>query len=967
MNHKLVHRLIALLVFLISAVQFFTTAQVSVSFWDPGELSAAAYALEVPHPPGGPLFSLVGHFFYMLPIPGDPGYRMNCVSALSSAFSVLFLYLVAVRLIRIYKRREPSGTLDALGTYLSAAIGALSLSFCGTFWFNGTESNYFAASTFLFSAVTWLLLCWYESSDKPGSWKYFIIIAYLVGLAAGIHLMSVLTMFIVIFVMVLKRYVTDEAHSKKTAYIFAGHAALILLIALAMWGNQTSPQPPSPEEIADYDTKFKVIIALVSIGYMGIFWKQVFNKSSIYLPVVAGAVGLAIIYPGIIKKLPSLVLLIAGDNSTSGLIVLFILLAALAWAVRWAIRNDKIVLAVATVGAMCAIVGVTTYTMTIIRANQHPPMNENDPNSFSRLITYLNREQYGDFPTFKRRWSAEPQHQTTWSNYSSDLDFFWRYQMDHMFNRYVEWNFIGRTEYQQDAGVDWKQLYGIPFFIGLFGLYFHFRKDWKMASAFLLLFIMMGYLTAFYQNQQEWQPRDRDYFYAGAYFVFALWIALGIRGILDLAQERLKPSLLAPAFAAVLAVGAIFAPVRMFQTNYYTHDRSKNWLPWDYSYNLLQSCKPNAILFTNGDNDTFPLWYLQDVEGIRRDVRIVNLSLVNTEWYIKQLKNETPYGTAKIKMSLSDDQIDRLQPIRWKPTKLTLSVPRQVVLQEVGGMSGVVDTAVYNSGAITFTMPSTLQFGDVSAIRVQDIMVREIIQYNAWERPIYFANTCGDDTKIGLGDYVKIEGYAGRLVPQRRPPSTNPMLHYYLDDDLMRKNLLDNPPAIAKTYQTGFLFRGLNDKSVFYDENEERMAVNSRGAFMMLATSYLYGKGDKAMCVNVLHRLNDVLPRSVIKLGYRESYQTALIYNDAGDTASFRALAQETEATVLDRINQNPSDLNEINVLYQIMTDMYERTHQYKKAADLLEGLLKTYPDDPTLKREIERYRSLEQVSKPAK
>ncbi|HUN66590.1 MAG TPA: DUF2723 domain-containing protein [Bacteroidota bacterium] len=963
MNKKLLHRLFAFGVFLASAIQFFSTAQPSVSFWDPGELSAAAYALEVPHPPGGPLFSLVGHFFYMLPLPGSPGFRMNTVSVLSSAFSVLMLYLVAVRLIRLYKKHDPETTLEALGTYGSAAIGALALSFCDTFWFNGVEANYFAASTLLFSLVTWLMLVWYEAADQPGSWKYVLMIAYLVGLSAGVHLMSVLTIFTVVLLIMFRRTIEDEEHCKKTWYIFLGHVAILLTLSMMMWANETSAQPPSQEDIDSYETKFKIILALVSAVYMGIFWKRIFNRNSYYLSLGVAGIGLTLVYPGIIKKLPSFIRLVAGDNSMMGVIVLLAVLGVLSYISIVARRSGRIALAVAALGAVMAICGVTTYTTTIIRANQHPAMNENDPNSFNRLVTYLNREQYGDFPTFKRRWSGEPQHQTTWTNYSSDLDFFWRYQMNHMFTRYVAWNYIGRESFDQDTGVDWKQLYGIPFFFGLLGLYFHFRNDWKIASVFLILFILMGYLTAFYQNQQEWQPRERDYFYAGAYFVFALWIALGIRGVLDQIAARLKsPGQVTAGFAGFLALAAIFIPVREFQTNYFTHDRSRNWLPWDYSYNLLQTCKPDAILFTNGDNDTFPLWYLQDVEGIRRDVRIVNLSLVNTEWYIRQLKHETPYNSKKINITLSDDYITRIQPMQWKAQTMTLSVPQSAVTGEAHNFNGILDSSVIAKGSITFTMQPTLQYGDISAIRVQDMMVREIVMNNAWQRPIYFANTCSEDTKIGLSDYIRIEGYAGRLVPFRKP--ADPNIHYYIDEESMRRNLLQDPPAISKTYQPGFIFRGLADKSIFFDQNEARMAENSRGAFMMLATDYLYAANNRNLCLATLKRADQVIAPSVVKMDFNQQYQMALFYNEAGDHQRYLDMSKEIEQQLTARVNNHPADNNEAVRDYEILKDIYEQTGQYAKVLEVLEALRVSYPDDPGLKREIDRFKILNSQQK---
>ena len=292
-----------------------------------------------------------------------------------------------------------------------------------------------------------------------------------------------------------------------------------------------------------------------------------------------------------------------------------------------------------------ALIGFTTFAMVIIRSNQNPPMNENEPNTFTELVSYLNREQYGDFPIFKRRFATEPHQQIVYTGYNSDLDFFWRYQMNHMMTRYWLWNYAGREGWNQDDGANIApfnqvgnifgkifnihfegnakdSLFAIPFILGLLGIYFHFKKDWKMASVFMIMFILMGYLTAFYQNQQQPQPRERDYFYVGGFFVFSIWIAIAIRALVDIAQEKVKSDALKKtAVVGVLTLGIILVPIKMFSANYYTHDRSKNWIPWDYSYNLLQSCAPNGVLFTNGDNDTFPVWYLQDVEGVRRDVK----------------------------------------------------------------------------------------------------------------------------------------------------------------------------------------------------------------------------------------------------------------------------------------------------------------------------------------------------------
>ncbi len=242
-----------------------------------------------------------------------------------------------------------------------------------------------------------------------------------------------------------------------------------------------------------------------------------------------------------------------------------------------------------------------------------------------------------------------------------------------------------------------------------------------------------------------------------------------MQGLIDLVRAKIKDeSFKKSVVVAILILGVFFVPVRMVWANYFTHDRSRNWVPWDYSYNLLQSCDPNAVLFTNGDNDTFPLWYLQDVEGVRRDVKVANLSLLNTSWYIKQLKNNDPYHVGKVNMNLTDAQIEQLQPIRWTPQDITVPLPGYQtgnISKDLKERYDIQDSSVLKQGYIKFKMDNTLTFGKVTAIRVQDIMVKEIIEANKWQRPIYFAVTCSRDSKIGLDDYLRMEGMALKACP----------------------------------------------------------------------------------------------------------------------------------------------------------------------------------------------------------
>ena len=360
MTHKLLHRSVAAVVFVISAIQFFITAQPTVSFWDPGELSAAAYMLQVPHPPGGPLFSLVGRFFYLLPMPGDTGFRMNAVSIVSSAFAVLFLYLIAVRLIQNGRREQTGSLSEAWGTFGAAAIGALSLSFCDSFWFNGVESNYFAAATFLFSAMLWLLLVWYENYDKPGSGRYLLLIAYIIGLSAGVHLMSVPTIFTVVMVVVFRRSIRDDAVCKKSAMLFLGHAVLLLAIAFVWWSGMTSRQIPSFDEFSGYDRNFALVMGAVSLAFTALFWKRIVRKDSFYIPLVISGAALFIAYPGIVKLLPSLIHKLSGNDSSLGVAIFAIVTGLLAWAAYASGKRSKTLLHISFLAVLFVIMGFST-------------------------------------------------------------------------------------------------------------------------------------------------------------------------------------------------------------------------------------------------------------------------------------------------------------------------------------------------------------------------------------------------------------------------------------------------------------------------------------------------------------------------------------------------------------------------------------------------------------------------------
>jgi hypothetical protein len=887
MTDTKINRIVAASVFLVSLIIYLITLSRTVVFWDVGEYLASAYLLQVPHPPGAPFLLLFGHVISLIPFHSDIAYRMHTVSAGSGAIVVMFLYLISVKLI-VRFRGKPETTIDRWLVYGASAIGALSLAFCSSYWNNSIEFEAKGTAMFFVAFVLWLALQWSERADKPFSEKYIFLIAYLLGLCVGVRPLALLMIFPVGLII----YFTKYEFSQKSFIRFS-------LITLAAF---------------------------------------------------------AAVYPGIVKWLPSMFAgEIGGFQSDLLPYVPFLLVAAVIYYAYKSKKTGQKMLHVACISFLLIIVGYSTYVMVIIRANVDSlPINENDPSTAARFVSYMNREQYGDVPIFKRRYSQEPMHAPTWQNYSSDMDFFLRYQMNHMYIRYVLRNYVGAAGDAQDDGVSWKYTFGIPLLLGLLGFYYHFKKDWKMGLTFLSAFLLLGFILAYYFNMQEPQPRERDYFYAGSYFVFSLWIGIGVVAIADFLRKKFHIEQYYRVGTAGCLVLAFFAvPVNMVRINWHEHDRSKNYVAWDYSYDLLQTCEPDAILFTNGDNDTFPLWYLQSVEGVRRDVRVANLSLINTPWYIEQLKNETPFGAKKVPISLTDAQIENIQPREWKARQMTLDVSRDVIQRyegttDVNQKGAMVDTAILNSGKITFTFPSTVQFGQISAIRVQDIMVYDIIKTNAWRRPIYFAVTSTPDSKIGLDRYMRMDGLAMKLIPYEAPSDDGVIV-----DSIFSANMYDTPKGFYKEFHRGYKYRGLNDSTVYFDENIRRLTMNYRNAFIRLALYHLNTTHDNAKAVQALDSMEAKIPRNVIPMDYRLEYDVANFYNYAGAKDQYLSYLGDLQGILEKRIQSSPHDqLSQYNP-YTILLAIYEAKGEYQKAIDLLNKINDVYAGTPGLEQQI--------------
>ena len=926
MEEKKINRIIAGIVFLISIVVLAMTTQVSVPFWDCGERLAASYLLQIPHPPGMPFHALLGRIFLMIPFHFEIAFRMNFMSSLFSAGVVTILYLSSVIIITKW-RGEPKSLIDRLVTYGSSAIGALTFSFSDTFWFNAVESETYSLALLIIALVIWLALHWWTICDtNKNSERLFLLIGYLFGLSIGVHQLSMLAFFTVTIIYFFKKY--------------------------------------------DVTIKSFIIFAVIALSLF------------------------VFMYKGVMTGVPALL-------GSSNKIFFVLVVAVVIYGLYYAQRTNRAVLSTLLLFFSLMVVGYSTYTMIVIRANKGLAMNENNPNSFSKLPSYLGREQYGTYPfinfdknkwggkLFPRRWTDEPHRVARFKDYKSDWDYFVRYQFYNMWFRYLLWNFVGRAGDVQDAppifagiGKDWvigvpdkhfpNKYYAIPFIFGLIGALYHLYRDRKIGIAIWSLFIITGFGLMVYQNMQNPQPRERDYFFVGSFYVYSLWVGLGVAAILELI-ERSKNALKdkKPLYIGLVSFFAIIIPVNMLIQNFGDHNRHGNHVAWDLAYNLLQSCPPNAILFTQGDNDTFPVWYLQDVEGVRRDVRLVNLSLVNTDWYALQMKNETPYDAMKVPMSYTDEQIKTMinRFHEWDQSRqINIPVPKEIYrkfLQEeldnaIEGVSrmsllpDIKDSLNYPK-EIIFSMNSTISVGDNTGrarygVKAQDLFVLDIIRSNNWERPICFSITCDRNSRVGIDNYLMMEGLTLRLVPFRDLQRGD-----FINAKIMWEQLMNEPEGFSKEPALGYKFRNLNDPNVYFDEQATRLIQNYRSIFSGLASYILNYTGNKENALAALNTMNEKISPKYIPMDYRMKYNMVLFYDALGEQDLLNNFVASLEEECLDMIEKDPSNITSQWNPYRILMDIYEISKQYDKELDILRKIETVYPYAQDVKDKIEQ------------
>ena len=860
-NYININRLIAFFIFLLTFVVYFDTMAPTVSYWDCGEFIAVSHTLGVPHPPGSPFFLLLGRIFSMLPFSEDIAFRVNIISPLVSALAVMLLYLSIVKVVTHW-RGEIKNISDSLIVFGGGVSGALAFAFTDSHWFNAVEAEVYAFSTFFTAIVVWLILLWNEKADQKGHERYLLIIAYMIGLATGLHLLNLLAIPFITLIIYFRKYKVE--------------------------------------------------------------WK------TFGINVLITAVIFFVIHNGIIKGLPKMAAGFLGVWGTG-----FLILSIFGLMV-WAVLNKQHLISFAATSVVLVLLGYSTYTMIFIRSNQDPTIDENDPETVEAMISYLEREQYGSVGQFPRRfkglrqmyevvgppasngeYSSRQKSQYRKIDMSKQWDFFWNYQIKKMYNRYFLWQFAGRgpsTESgvtamganSREDGVHWSQ-FGLPLalIIGLIGMFYHGSKDQRMSFSVMSLFILTGYAIIIYLNQDDPQPRERDYSYVGSFFAFSIWIGAGVSAIGEFIEKKIGETNLRNRLLSIMLVLVIaFMPGVMMSVNYHSHDRSGNYVAWDYSYNILQSVGPNGILFTNGDNDTFPLWYLQEVENVRKDVAVVNLSLLNTPWYIKQWKEARPENTKFI--NLSDNQVDaitsRLQ--RWEEKKVQVPVNND---------------PKNDQGYIEWNLKPTFAG---QALRVQDIMILRIIKDANWKVPIYFAVTVSQSNRIGLDSYLDMQGLTFQLKSHKTEP---------VDQDMMYKNLMTqigpdnwstgfdisefrsdvNEENInwSRDYQPGYMYRNLGNEKIYYNDQIIRLLQNYRSAYMQLAVTYYmdYQKEKRkknpddyiladlsSKSVAVLDQMRFNIPEETIPITSEDlHYQVARLYGDLNRKESMENIIED--------------------------------------------------------------------------
>ncbi|MEG0655806.1 MAG: DUF2723 domain-containing protein [Mucinivorans sp.] len=954
-------------VFAIAMITYMLTLEPTASLWDCPEFIATSYKLEVGHPPGTPLFFLINRLGAMFAgAPENVGYAINTLSALESALTIAFLFWTIAHLARkIYRK-----TADALSshevwvTMAAATIGSLAYAFTDTFWFSAVEGEVYALSSLFTAAVLWAMLRWESVADEKGSNRWLVLIAYLMGLSIGAHILNLLTIPALVFIYYFKKYPASPHKS-----LWKPAAVGILLTGFFYMLTPT----------------------VVSIGA----WVD---------RIFVNGFGFAV-----------------NSGLTTFVVLLLVLLGFFAYRAQ---KQGHATLNTVLVSVGMIIIGFSTYGVVLIRSSVNPPMNSNHPDNPYSLVQFLSREQYGSSPLLYGRTYASPvvdyvendsyyvdslgkykpykyafdyvadpattmffprmhsrdhaEQYKAWSDikgrkvrskdgemitvptFAENMRFFISYQVNHMYWRYFMWNFVGRqTDVQNDGLVNGNWLSGIkpldalylgpqdnlpqelanikgrnhyfylPFILGLIGFFFQLKKEGRGFLIVTLLFFMTGVAIILYLNQTPSQPRERDYAYAASFYAFAIWIGLGLMGVVNFMHNKVFRKKNAKAALAVGATLCLSVPVILAQQNWDDHDRSARTIANDMGVNYLTNLLPNSILINYGDNDTFPVWYAQEVLGERPDVRVMNNSYISGDWYVDQMRIKSNEGEA-LPISLPQSKYKaQSSPLFFvNPTPhpyggvWTIKEVMQVVNSEDPSTKvrlsdgNFYDFVPAKRIAIPVNKDNVLRSGIVKAsdahliedtvwveiksqtIGLGDMILLDMLATSDWTRPIYFTSSSGS-MDLGLTfttsdgesfSYLQMDGAVFRLVPIKTKVAKR-LAVGRIDTDLLYDNLMNK-------YSYGGVKNG-----VYVDQFVANTLVQTqfRTAFARLADG-LMAEGDTARAVEVLDRAMIELPVEQLR---RDEALVGIIegYWRAGQKVKGDALADDYYQTMMDYLN----------------------------------------------------------------
>ncbi len=1011
-HNKIINNIIGWMVFLIAAITYLSTVEPTASWWDCGEFITSAFKLEVGHPPGAPFHMILGRFFTLFaPDASKAALMVNSMSALASAGTIMLLYWSIVHLAKkLYPNRELTAG-EWISVWGSGLVGALAYTFTDSFWFSAVEGEVYALSSFFTAAVFWAVLKWENVAGEKYANRWLILIAYLVGLSIGVHLLNLLAIPAIGLVYYFKKY----------HFSWQGFTLALLVSLMALGGIQFVLIPGIPE--------VAFIVDKIVVNGFG-------------LPVNSGI-----------------------------LILTALIIAALIFSIRYTRKNNLVIWNTAITMLMVILIGYSSFALIVIRASANTPMNQNDPDNAFALKRYLNREQYGDRPLlygqyynapaiasagekklynevdgkyvvtgttsektiyepkletiFPRMYSSNSTHIQVYKEwgkvkgrpvrirergevktiqkpkFSENLRFFFTYQLGFMYFRYFMWNFAGRQNDVQGQGGfmngNWisginfldkahvgprenmpgfmkndpgrNTYYFLPLLFGLIGMFYQYNYGQKGKESFavtLMLFIFTGIAIIVYLNQYPVQPRERDYAYAGSFYAFAIWIGLAVVAIYSTVQKVLKG---APGAVAVTLVSLILIPGILAAENWKDHDRSGRYMTRDYAIDYLESCAPNAILFTYGDNDTFPLWYVQEVEGVRPDIKIINLSYLGMDWYITQQRTKTyeaepvpfsfekeDYYLGRMDVVLFREQIDKPVNLSDAMEFLKDDNPRTKLRMNSGDLldylpsrrfyipvdkQKVLETGTVqpeDAGLIT----DTIQFRiDKNYLSKSEIAVLNMVAANNWDRPVYIDHSLLHTGHIFFTDWLQFEGLAYRLVPIKTTAGSSFPGH--INTNVLYKNVMEK-----------FVWGNVNDPDIYLDDynKKELKIIQARQMFALLAEA-LNNEGKNKQAEKVIDRMFELFPDEKMPLTY-DSFPAAEEYYRAGAVEKANEIVRKLAANsfaLLDyyiklpnRFAQAVSDEQNLetslirNLL--ILTKRYNQTELNKEIDQQLQDLI---------------------------